>query len=468
MKVRAGAIFFLIAALGALGIAYWVHEKDLIFLLLLSVIVLSGWVFLSQGIKTAMEIAIASLPISVPANLLLKAEMLLPGEFLLAVVALSLLVFVIVHRRFGVVLKYPLPALWVFTLFLASFWSEIPIVSVKFATINGLYVWVFYYGVQIYLQEGGLFSKLVGLFGLAMIPAGVWGLWQFVQFEFNPITVRGLFEPFFYSHTYFGATAAILSGYYAGRAFEDRKWGMIAVFCIFITIASQSRAALWSLLFMGLVTSYMFLKPWLKWALPIVGMVAIAILSKPEQWVKLFEQSAFESHNPQASLAEKTLSVTNVTTDVSNVERLNRWISALRMFKERPHHGFGPGTYQFTYIPYQEPALENRLTVKNPDSPPEGSGGTAHSEWLLQLSECGWPTFVLFVALMIQWFFIAFGTKSPKKWALPLAMGLLTYYFHMHFNNFLNQAAFGFLFWSFGGMLHYSSNPTSICTITAK
>ena len=48
------------------------------------------------------------------------------------------------------------------------------------------------------------------------------------------------------------------------------------------------------------------------------------------------------------------------------------------MFEERPLFGFGPGTYQFTYIPFQEKSLENRLTVRNPDSPPQGSGGSAH------------------------------------------------------------------------------------------
>ena len=458
----------LVLAFLTLAFAYFFQTYDLVLALFFGVVALSGLILLRNAYKTAYEITVFSLPLSVPATLLPNTQMLLPAEFCLTVLALSLLVLFIKNRLFKLWLRHPWPALWALSLFAATLFSEMPLVSAKFAIINAIYVWVFYYGLNLYLQEGGAFLKPIRLFAWGILPACLWGFWQFARFEFNPITLRGLFEPFFYSHTYFGATTAVLGGYFTGKAFENRKWVWWAVFFILLTIGSQSRAALWSLLFMGGVAVYMGLKPWLKWALPVFVLLTMASLSSPENWLYIFEQNAFESHNPQASLAEKTMSVTNLTTDVSNVERLNRWISALRMFKEKPHHGFGPGTYQFTYIPFQEPALENRLTVKNPDSPPEGSGGTAHSEWLLQLSECGWPTFSLFVSLLALWFFKAFKKGENQKALLPFILGLLTYYFHMHFNNFLNQAAFAFLFWSFGAMIQFSSNTNPACTITKK
>ena len=39
---------------------------------------------------------------------------------------------------------------------------------------------------------------------------------------------------------------------------------------------------------------------------------------------------------------------------LSNLERINRWQSAFRLFKERPILGWGPGAYQFVYAPYQK------------------------------------------------------------------------------------------------------------------
>ena len=47
-------------------------------------------------------------------------------------------------------------------------------------------------------------------------------------------------------------------------------------------------------------------------------------------------------------------SVSNVTTDPSNLERINRWKCAARMVSERPVFGFGPGTYVFKYSPFQK------------------------------------------------------------------------------------------------------------------
>ena len=46
-------------------------------------------------------------------------------------------------------------------------------------------------------------------------------------------------------------------------------------------------------------------------------------------------------------------SIYNVSTDDSNLERINRWHAAFRMWKEKPILGWGPGVYKFEYAPYQ-------------------------------------------------------------------------------------------------------------------
>jgi len=114
------------------------------------------------------------------------------------------------------------------------------------------------------------------------------------------------------------------------------------------------------------------------------------------------------SHDPHAGMLERTGSAANVTTDLSNLERMNRWVAAWRMFREKPLTGFGPGTYQFAYIPYQEPGLINRLSVTNPWDVPEGSGGTAHSEYLLALSEMGIMGLLGWIVLLGRWTWVAF------------------------------------------------------------
>ena len=85
------------------------------------------------------------------------------------------------------------------------------------------------------------------------------------------------------------------------------------------------------------------------------------------------------------NLTEHVESISNVSSDDSNLERLNRWNCAVSLFKERPITGWGPGTYQFVYAPYQEAKYRTTISTNN------GDGGNAHSEYLGPLAEQGVP-----------------------------------------------------------------------------
>ena len=56
-------------------------------------------------------------------------------------------------------------------------------------------------------------------------------------------------------------------------------------------------------------------------------------------------------------------SVGNITTDVSNLERLNRYSCAWRMFQDRPITGFGAGTFPIAFLPYQRQEEMTRISV---------------------------------------------------------------------------------------------------------
>ena len=320
-----------------------------------------------------------------------------------------------------------------------------PLVSLKFTMINGLFVLTFYYGLLLLGSRGKSFPIVPFMWGL--VPVLIVGLVQFIAFDFNPLTISGIYKPFFYSHTMLGASLAIIAGYAWGQTKIQKNWIIIAVLATALTFLSGSRAALWSVVFMALLWALMHLPQLWRWLLPLSLVVIYFGVFGTDKIQESFTYNSYQSHDPQATLMEKSMSVTNVQTDASNIERLNRWVSALRMFEERPLFGFGPGTYQFTYIPFQEKSLENRLTVRNPDSPPQGSGGSAHSEILLQLSENGIGSVLVFLIMIGRWVYYGFlrGNLGSPQTALFLALS--TYLFHMQFNNFLNQPIFAFLFW---------------------
>jgi len=146
-------------------------------------------------------------------------------------------------------------------------------------------------------------------------------------------------------------------------------------------------------------------------------------------------------------------SITNVSTDASNKERLNRWACAIRMFKERPVWGWGPGTYQFLYAPFQKRSEMTIISTRH------GDVGNAHSEYLGPLAEQGLLGSVAFLLIVIATMATAaklyFRTKRRKVriMAVILLLSLMTYYAHGLVNNFLDGDKLSALFWGFTAMI---------------
>ena len=139
--------------------------------------------------------------------------------------------------------------------------------------------------------------------------------------------------------------------------------------------------------------------------------------------------------------------MTNISTDASNVERLNRWSCAIRMFEQRPVFGWGPGTYMFQYAPFQ---LSYEKTIISTN---EGDRGNAHSEYLGPLAESG--LFGILYFILIAVFSIYTGlraykyavNKEIKTLSLFALLGLITYFVHGFLNNFLDTDKLSSLFW---------------------
>jgi O-antigen ligase len=155
----------------------------------------------------------------------------------------------------------------------------------------------------------------------------------------------------------------------------------------------------------------------------------------------------------KGGLVQHVESVSNVATDASNLDRINRWNCALLMFADRPVFGYGPGTYQFVYSPFQK-SYEKTVISTN-----TGNRGTAHSEYLLILSEEGLlgglsllVIFSLIVYFALQNMKIV-KDKELRFLNLLLFLGIVTYMAHAFFNNFLDTDKAAIPFWGFTAAL---------------
>ena len=233
----------------------------------------------------------------------------------------------------------------------------------------------------------------------------------------------------------------------------NKWWWLFSGLAILGVLLGASRAAI-----LGIVTlpfAYLFYRyVWVRWtALAGVLLLPLFFIFAPLS-EKLWDWDSGKKRSTYASknLAEHTASVAQYKSDYSNLERINRWVAALEMAKERPFVGFGPGTYRLTYIPFQKPAFTTPLRVRNPDSPPPGSGGSAHSEILLQLSESGIFPVLVFLFMLGTWGYQAIANPNSKL-ALAAFLGLSTYAIHMQVNNFLDIDKFALLFWFCGALI---------------
>ena len=188
---------------------------------------------------------------------------------------------------------------------------------------------------------------------------------------------------------------------------------------------------------------------------PILAVIGIfiAMLFVYEKEIMIQLESGRYKNSKNRDIEQRLQSITNVTTDASNTERFNRWASAFRMFKERPFFGWGPGTFQFQYAPFQI------STEKTTISTNFGEKGNSHSEYIGPLAETGLIGLLSVLGILVTTLLTAgrliyhSPNKRTRLFAMVLSLGLITYFIHGTLNNFLDTDKASAPFWGFIAML---------------
>lgn len=357
-------------------------------------------------------------------------------------------------------LKHPLTIaiiLQIAWMFITSVSSSLPIVSFKFLISRIWFVATFYFlGVEVFRKRENIFRFVwAHIFGLlCVIGYTTYVHWTWA-FEKDP--AHWVMSPFYHDHTAYGMILALFIPVVAGLTFFNRMslFTKILIFGVFISYIigfrlSNSRAAWLSLVIaIGVYFLYRFRIKW--YLVVIIGIVGIfGFMTIQEQ---LFISLGRNKQDSSENLDEQIQSMSNISTDASNLERINRWNSAIGMWEERPILGFGPGTYKFEYAAFQHAKDKTVITTN------AGNRGTAHSEYLLPLSEQGilGPLWFVFVILTTIWTIgkVYYGNADPalRRLGLWLGLGLITYWIHGFLNNFLDLDKASVPYWGFTAIL---------------
>lgn len=427
-----------------------------LFLLIIAIkrldLLIFGIVFL-----TPLSVSLSEIVDTTEFNLHLPTEPLLFGVLLIFILKLCY------ESNFDKrILLHPVSIAIYFNLawiFITSITSTDPLVSFKFFTAR-LWFLVSFYFIAIVLFKN--FSNIKRYLWFYIIPFLI--VICIIIFKHSKIgfldmkASHFLVYPFFKDHTSYGAMLAMFIPVLLGFSFLYLRKdflrfiitaGIVAIF-LGALVLSYTRAAWGSLLVAVGVFIVVILR--IKFRTLVIFMtilVAFLYSIRVEIGHKL-ERNRQES---SSDLAEHVQSISNVVSDASNMERINRWQSGLRMFEERPFLGFGPGTYMFEYAPYQV-SYEKTIISTN-----FGDLGNAHSEYIGPLADSGVfgsLSFIIIVVLTIITGIRVYHNapnKEIKVLSLVLILGLSTYYAHGFFNNFLDTDKASAPFWGFTGML---------------
>ena len=342
-------------------------------------------------------------------------------------------------------------------MFLTTLTSTLPLVSFKFILTKIWFISVFYFlGSYIFKEKKNIYRFLY-LMLISMSIAVIYTLVVHSQYNFNSQAAHWVMFPFFKDHTVYGATLAMFIPVAIGSLFlkditKFQKGILIIINVVFLIgiVFSYTRAA-WLSIVAGIgLLIIILLRISFKAIAIFIGMALLMFFTYQDQIIYSLSKNTQDSSQ---NFMENIQSMANISSDASNLERLNRWNSALYMFKERPVLGFGPGTYQFQYGVFQKYSEKSIISTN------DGSLGNAHSEYLGPLSEQGLFGMLTFLALIIgvSIFALNLYKKLPKgdmkAIALMCYLGLFTYYIHGVLNNYLDTDKASVPFWGFTAII---------------
>lgn len=458
------AVALLFVAINALCI----YNEFFLFCLLPIALLLVAAVFLSLD-KLMLCISFLT-PLSIPLSEIAKGlpiDMYLPTEPLLAGVTLVFLVKMLYEKQFDKrVLTHPISItiyIYVSWILVTSITSVEPLVSFKFLVARLWFILPLYFLMTQIFRNPNNARRYVLLYAISLCVVVLYALTRHATYGiFDQKIAHWASNPFYKDHTSYGALLAmnippIIALLFEKNISRQKRFAYLVVLSILCVglIFSYSRAAWLSLV--GAFGVWCCIKLRIKFSFIAFVIITTAIVAVS------FGDSltrALQSNNQDSSttnIVDHVKSMSNVSTDASNVERINRWKCALRMFAEKPVLGWGPGTYMFYYAPYQI-SYEKTIISTN-----EGDMGNAHSEYLGPLCESGILGPITLMAITVTTIITAIKTYRRKKddeeinkltnIALAVLIGLFTYYFHGVLNDFLDTDKASVPFWGYTALI---------------
>lgn len=267
---------------------------------------------------------------------------------------------------------------------------------------------------------------------------GIYGTARVIPEGLTLASAYGAARPFFTEHGAYSAYLAMILPLAILLALERRgsaRW-LYAAASLAMTLGivfSLTRAA-WVSLAVVLPVMAVLWASWRRSLKPLAFIAVLSVLVLGVVWA-VGDHEGVTRH--VESITEKG--------DASNLERLNRWLAAAEMVRDRPWLGVGFAAYPDVYPSYRRKVVLTELAYQHMG---------AHSEVFRLLAESGIIGFVLacwFLGSAAVLGFKVFARSADPRarlFSLALLAGLGTYAIHALFRSYLDLEKVAVPFWA--------------------
>jgi O-antigen ligase len=230
---------------------------------------------------------------------------------------------------------------------------------------------------------------------------------------------------------------------------SNKKYRRILIaLVVFFTLAiflSYARAAILAVLF-ALIIGFAVRIRLVNFIMPaFYGLLALLLTYVVRDYNYMRYTPNYEQTFMHNDFADH-ISATFKGRDISSMERLYRWVAAIRMSTENPLVGFGPHGFYYHYKPYALSVFKTYVSNNEDRS-------TAHNYFLFTLVEQGFPAMVLYGLLIIVVFAQAqrtyhrFTDRFYKNCTLGLAMLFAASFVNNFFSEMIETHKVGSIFY---------------------
>lgn len=274
---------------------------------------------------------------------------------------------------------------------LASGFSEIKIISIKFSLGKLWYIGAFFLLSLLLLQTPKRVSIFVHCVFWPLLFVAIQTLLRHSAYDFNFADQFRTMHPFMRNHVSYAGSLATFTPWFGfliwwrrhqGKPYQWMLYGLGSLWLLAIYLA-YTRAAYVALVIAAvsyLMIHYRLLRP----ALLLAGGIALAGALYLVRDNKYLEYAPNYDTTISHERFDNLISATYKLEDISTMERFYRWVAGGNMIAYRPVTGHGPGNFIELYKAY---TVNNFRTYVSDN--PERSG--IHNYYLMTLVEQGYP-----------------------------------------------------------------------------